>query len=138
MIKSTRQYNDTKKLLTKYSKLLNDSLPVDDDDLENELYVNSLKTIIRDLENQLKEYEILETGNIQILSCTKLEDLPVNLIKARIASGVSQKKLADQLGISPQQVQRNETNDNQQLSAKKLQGISDALGLEIEISKIVF
>ena len=36
MIKSTRQYNDTKKLLTKYSKLLNDSLPVDDDDLEND------------------------------------------------------------------------------------------------------
>ncbi len=138
MIKSKRQYNDTTKLLEKYSKLLKKSLPVDDGDLENELYVNSLKTIVGDLEIQLKEYDDLEKGNLQILSCSKLEDLPLNLIKARIASGLSQKKLADKLGISPQQVQRNETNDNQHLNAGKLQEISDALGLEIEISKIVF
>jgi DNA-binding XRE family transcriptional regulator len=36
---------------------------------------------------------------------------PTRLIEARVAAGLTQKALADQLGVSPQQVQRDETTN---------------------------
>jgi HTH-type transcriptional regulator / antitoxin HipB len=39
-----------------------------------------------------------------------LNDLPTTLIKARIAAGLTQKDLADKIGVREQQIQRYEAN----------------------------
>jgi transcriptional regulator with XRE-family HTH domain len=60
-----------------------------------------------------------------------LTELPKALIEARIAAHVTQKALADRLGIAEQQVQRWEANDYAGVSVQRMQEIADALGATI-------
>ena len=80
-----------------------------------------LKSQLRDLEEELHEYETLKTGGPKILELDSLEGLPKVLIQARIAAGLTQEDLAARLGVKPQQIQR---YDSQRLSDCKLRTAS--------------
>jgi len=60
-----------------------------------------------------------------------LLDLPVALIKARIARGLSQSALAELLGVSPQQVQRWETERYRKVAFERLSQIARALNVSV-------
>jgi HTH-type transcriptional regulator / antitoxin HipB len=51
-----------------------------------------------------------DLGSIASLAPWAIEDLPTTLIKARIASGLTQKDLAERIGVQEQQIQRYEAN----------------------------
>jgi transcriptional regulator with XRE-family HTH domain len=55
----------------------------------------------------------------------------VALIEGRIAARMTQRDLAKQLGIPEQQVQRWEANGYIGVRLERVQGIADALGLEM-------
>ena len=51
------------------------------------------------LESELAEYDSLKAGNCELVEVQSLTELPETLIKARIAAGLSQRELANRLGL---------------------------------------
>ena len=54
-------------------------------------------------------------------------ELPATLIKARIARGLSQKDLADRIGLKEQQIQRYEATDYASASLTRIKEVVSAL-----------
>jgi ribosome-binding protein aMBF1 (putative translation factor) len=90
-----------------------------------------MESQLADLREELAEYEALRTGQIRELELRSLTELPEALIRARIASGLSQKELARRLGVKEQQVQRDEATRYARASLERVQAVADALGVEI-------
>jgi DNA-binding XRE family transcriptional regulator len=59
----------------------------------------------------VQAFDALHNSRELGLDLESLEALPTRLIEARVAAGLTQKALADQLGVSPQQVQRDEATN---------------------------
>ncbi len=83
------------------------------------------------LSMQLREYETLKSGTVEILKASSLEELPSILIRARIAKGLSQRQLADILGLKEQQIQRYEAEEYASANLHRLVEVARALGLNI-------
>jgi transcriptional regulator with XRE-family HTH domain len=84
----------------------------------------------KQLVKQLKEYEGLKSGEVQYTQASSIQDLPLLLIKSRIAQGLTQAELAKKIGMPTQQVQRYEADAYATISFRKLSQIADALGVE--------
>lgn len=92
----------------------------------------SLVGQLADLDAQVHEYEQLRSGQLAVARVTSLSDLPDALVRARIAAGLSQRELADRLGMKEQQVQRYEADSYAGASLSRLREVMDALGVELE------
>lgn len=90
-----------------------------------------------ELLEQIEEYETLREKSPTTLVLNSIDELPVALIKARIALGMSQKALAEKLGLKEQQIQRYEATHYQTANISRLMEITKALGLEIR-GEIIF
>lgn len=86
---------------------------------------------LRDLEDQLREYERLKSDGAMTLELDSLDALPKVLIQARIAAGLTQEDLAARLGLKPQQIQRYEANDYRTTSLARLLEIARVLHLRV-------
>ena len=84
-----------------------------------------------ELRAQLKRYEQLRDGAITGRQLDSLRDLPTALIEARIAANVTQRALAERLGVAEQQVQRWEATAYAGVGLERLQDIADALHTRI-------
>src|SRR5205823_6421027 len=84
-----------------------------------------------ELRTDVRAYEALQRGDLFMFEIDDLAQLPTALIKARIASRLTQKDLAERLGAKEQQVQRWEANDYSGASLDTLQGVTNALGIQI-------
>ena len=91
----------------------------------------AMESQLEDLRQQLAEYENLRAGTIQVFELDSLTELPAALIRARIAAGLTQKALAERLGMREQQVQRYEATRYSGVSLERLQAVADALGVRI-------
>lgn len=87
----------------------------------------ALRSQIEELNQEVREYEALRSGKVTKFEAASLDDLPVLLVKARIARGVTHKELAERLGVKEQQVQRWEFNDYAGASLENLRAVGDAL-----------
>lgn len=56
-----------------------------------------------------------------------LENLPEMLIEERVRLGLTQKQLADKMGLKEQQIQRYESSRYQSASLRRLQEVAKAL-----------
>ncbi len=104
---------------------------------EYELAENSINGFIEDLENQIKTYEALVGGNFHCLKPKNIEDIPNILIAARLSQKISQKELAEIIGIQEQQVQRYEASDFESASWARIVEFSNALNLQLFFEKII-
>jgi ribosome-binding protein aMBF1 (putative translation factor) len=91
----------------------------------------ALESQVLDLQEQVTEYDTLRSGDVEKLEAGSLVELPTILIKARIAGGLSQRDLAEKLGVKEQQVQRDEAQNYSSAILRKLVEVADTLGLEI-------
>lgn len=132
MIKNERQYRTTKSQITELSQSLTEALQnaVGDPRLRR-AEEDGLRSLIKELQGQVEEYEALIAGERPVLVLESFDELPQALIKARIASGLSQKNLADRLGLKMQQIQRYEATDYATASLDRLQDVVRALGIQI-------
>jgi len=105
--------------------------------IEYELAENAIIGLIEDLENQIQTYEALVTGNFHCLKPKDIEDIPNILIAARLAQKMSQKELADILGIKEQQVQRYEASDFEGASMSRTIEFASALNLQLFFEKVI-
>lgn len=92
---------------------------------------DALASEIEVLRGQLDHYEQLRDGHITGREITSLRDLPTTLIEARIVAHLTQRDLAQRLGVVEQQVQRWEANSYAGVNLDRLQSIADALGVRI-------
>lgn len=92
--------------------------------------IDALKSQIADIQTEILEYELLKTGQSSFSKYYALEELPRVLMKARIASGMSQTDLAEKLNMKAQQVQRYEATYYMGASLARLIEVSRALGVK--------
>jgi DNA-binding XRE family transcriptional regulator len=140
MIKNERQYRITKAQAQKFKQALAQLMQAEVAKQENPLLWqvqgDALSSQINDLQEELKEYEALTSRSPNqpvILNLRSLSELPFALIKARIAAKLSQKALADRLGIKEQQIQRYEATEYASANLSRVIEISEALGLKLEL-----
>ncbi|MFX8106508.1 helix-turn-helix transcriptional regulator, partial [Acinetobacter baumannii] len=70
-------------------------------------------------------------GDAPLLSVGNLDALSDLLIAARIARGMTQKDLANFLGLKMQQIQKYEADQYQTASLRRIATIAEALGLDV-------
>jgi HTH-type transcriptional regulator / antitoxin HipB len=133
MIQNERQYKITQTKLREFEQDLANLDPLDPNLHPRQVvgWTNSYNLTIRQLKQELAEYEQLKSGNIVTFVLGSLNDLPTTLIKARIAAGLTQKDLADKIGVREQQIQRYEANHYNSASFDRLRSIAVALNIEI-------
>lgn len=121
MIRNEREYKITKSQARRFTEALAefDANPPQNDAILVKAQRDSLLAQLEDLTDEIKDYQALK-GSQQPLGLNELENLPTRLIQTRIAVGLSQKSLAAALGVSPQQVQKDEASTYQNASYAKL------------------
>lgn len=132
MIKNERQYRTTKAQIAELSQSLAEA---QQRTVGHERFrraeVDGLRSLMDELRGQVEEYEALLAGERPVLSLESFEELPHALIKARIAAGLTQKDLAERLGLKEQQIQRYEATDYASASLERLQEVIRALGIRM-------
>jgi transcriptional regulator with XRE-family HTH domain len=135
MIKNERQYKITNAQAENFRRAASEvheklrSVSDHNEGLKWKLQLSALEGQLADLEADLREYESLQGKLNEAIEITSLEELPSVLIKARIASGLTQKELADKLGLKEQQIQRYEATDYAGASLQRIQQVIEALGV---------
>lgn len=84
------------------------------------------------LVEEVEHYERLRRG--QVPAITDLRSLGQLLISLRIAAGVSQRELAERLGVHESQVSRDERNEYNGITVDRAAKVLDALRAGVEIN----
>ena len=136
MITNERQYRITKSQilnLTNAAKsftLEDTNKPVSSISLDK-IELEALKSEIEVLSKQLFDYEALKLGAVNVFKVNSLQELPMLLIQARIAQGLTQRQLANKLELKEQQIQRYESEVYASANIRRLAEIADVLNLEV-------
>lgn len=101
------------------------------DDEQMQRAMAPLITFHKQLLDELDWYDRVKRGDIQTLM--RITDLGKGLIALRIASGLTQRDLAQRLGINESQISRDERNDYHGITIDRAQRIIDAIQGRIEI-----
>ncbi len=139
MIKNERQYRITKAQVQKFEQALTQLTQSEKAQQEPMLWqvqTEALESQLNDLREELEEYEALTSGSSTqpvVLTLHSLSELPSALIKARIAAKLSQKALADRLGLREQQIQRYEATEYASANLARVIEVSEVLGLRLEL-----
>src|SRR5215813_9560751 len=94
----------------------------------------SYEGMIRQLEEELCEYDQLKSGGLKLPKIDRLDEIAPFIVKLRIAKGVSQTELAKRLEVSKQVISRYEESDYQTVGIGRLQEILDAIGIRTAVT----
>ena len=134
MITNDVQYRTTKTLLARFQHAvtgLEGGLDAAENKKLHQIQIDAASAQAGDLAAEIDEYEQLLSGSTTSFSADSLSDLPLMLLRARVARGWSQRQLATALGIAEQQIQRYEANGYATASLTRLCEVANALGLHI-------
>ncbi|WP_438023422.1 helix-turn-helix transcriptional regulator [Sorangium sp. So ce233] len=135
MIRNDREYRITKARAAEFEKSLEamrgDVTPSVHPKI-HKAQMEAVSSQLADLRVEIGEYEALRDGKRRVLELTSLEQLPRALIEGRIAAGLTQRDLAERLGIAEQQVQRYEATEYASASFARLVEVAQAIGLSIK------
>jgi ribosome-binding protein aMBF1 (putative translation factor) len=81
------------------------------------------------LKEEVESYERLRRGEFDELR--NFEGVGQLLVALRISQGISQRELAERLGVHESQVSRDERNEYHGVTVERAQRVLDALGVEI-------
>jgi len=137
MILNERQYKTTKGWVRKFEKTLENLLtdPAEQEGVHPLLYkarVHQAEGLLEDFRKEIADYEALRSGERCEVTVNTLSDLPLSLIIARIARRMTQKDLADRLGVKPQQIQHYEATRYANASITRLQEVAAHLGVNLQ------
>jgi transcriptional regulator with XRE-family HTH domain len=134
MIKNERQYRITKAEAEKFRDSLKGWDPTPPDGIDPVIHAaqkSALESQLQDLRREVAEYEALRSGRQPVLEVNSFEEFPDALVRARIAAGLSQKDLAERLGLKEQQVQKYEATGYSAASLTRMTEVVNALGLRV-------
>ena len=136
MITNERQYKITRSEADRFSKAIGAlaTAPARDGVHPRLLQAEreAMESQLADLQAELAEYDGLKSTDLSVITINSFDQLAVGLIKARIASGLSQRALAERLGLKEQQIQRYEAERYASASYQRLREVADALGVRIK------
>lgn len=72
-----------------------------------------------------------------LIKISSIQDLPIALIKARIALEMTQKELAEKMGIKEQQIQRDEANQYSSAVFHRIAEVAKALNIKIQETNLL-
>ncbi|MBM4396907.1 MAG: helix-turn-helix transcriptional regulator [Deltaproteobacteria bacterium] len=129
MITNRRQLNVTRSQIRRLEAVLKASRSAADrmDRRVFEAMVAGIQSQIEDLQKELADFAEMEKA--QAIDVGSAEDLPMALIQARIARGLTQGDLAAKLSVPAQQVQRYESTRYQGVGFRRILDVIRALGL---------
>ena len=96
-----------------------------------DLETQALEALLRDIEDEIADYTALVERPPRTITVDTLHGLPEALIRARIATGLTHRSLAERLGLKEQTIQRYEATDYSSASLIRLAEIADALGVHV-------
>ena len=136
MIKNERQYRITRTQAERFARTLEGlrNRPEGADGMHPmiaQAQVDAVSSQLADLEAELREYEAIREGRFEVETLRVVADLPELLIKARIAQGLTQRELADRLGLKEQQIQRYEATDYATAKWSRIREVAGALSMEL-------
>lgn len=140
MIKDDLHYHNVQSWVQKFEQALlqlekNENERAKDDPQLREIYMNEVQRKLDDLRKEIGEYETLITHDFQtplVLNIENINELPLLLIKARMAAKLSQKELADLAGLSEAQIKEYEDKDYETASFLDVMAVFDALDIKIK------
>ena len=134
MIRNERQYRITKTQTERFKEALIDAQK-EKEGLHPKLRLaqeRAIQSQLEELNKQLEEYEELKVGGRSTLELSSFDEMPLALIQSRIASGLTQKDLAEKLlGLKEQQVQRYESTDYASASLTTISNVIKALDISV-------
>lgn len=95
------------------------------------LELDAVQAQASDLRAELEEYEHLRSGAVSTFEGSSLADVATLLVKARIARGWTQRRLAEALGLAEQQVQRYESSGYRSASLARICEVAAALDVAV-------
>ena len=135
MITNERQYRITKAELKRFEEALAAQAAAGPSpDVHPQIHqamLDAMESERDELRAQLARYDDLRSGRVAQRTLNSWRELPIALIEARIAARLTQRELAERLGVPEQQVQRWEANSYAGVAIERLQQIADALQLQV-------
>jgi len=135
MIKNEKQYRITKAQARRFEEALaglaRQERPANIAPRLWQAQRDAAESQLRELREQIDDYERLQMGKSKELVLEAVEDLPKALIRARIAAGMTQEGLAHRLGVKTQQIQRYEATEYESASFARIRKVVQALGLRM-------
>jgi ribosome-binding protein aMBF1 (putative translation factor) len=134
VITNERQYAITQAELRRFEQAAEEQRQTSTegvDPLIGKAMVDALEGQAETLREEIRRYEDLRGGRVDRREFSGLRELPVALIEARIAAGLTQKTLGERLEVKEQQVQRWEANRYSGVGVERLAEVADALGMEV-------
>jgi DNA-binding XRE family transcriptional regulator len=92
--------------------------------------MDPLRSFHLQLEEEVEAYERLKRGDLGELE--NLHGLGRTLVALRIALGLTQRQLAERLGVNESQVSRDERNEYHGVTVERASRILDALGVNLK------
>ncbi|MCY4555429.1 MAG: helix-turn-helix transcriptional regulator [Chloroflexi bacterium] len=134
MITNERQYWITKNKAKRFVDALEDfdAMAVERTEVDPRLVVaerEAMEAQLGELRGEVEEYERLREAGVSAVVVRSIDELPEGLIKARIASRLTQRELADRLHLKAQQIQRYEAERYASASYERLCAVAHALGV---------
>ena len=133
MIKNERQYRITRaradEARIELAELERAPLPDGLSPEMRDMQIEALRGTAGDLERELADYDALHDATL--IEATGIGEFPTALIRARIARGLTQRELADRVGLAEQAIQRYEASDYAGVSFARLVEIADALDVTV-------
>jgi HTH-type transcriptional regulator / antitoxin HigA len=136
MITNERQYKITKAQTQKFKDALDRFSEIElarqgIDPLIIAAQRSSLEQQLAELKADLRQYEKLRSGRLRQLPVADIPDLGAKLIEARIVQGLSQRDLAERLGMKEQQIQRYEQDRYLTANLNRCAEVAEALGIDL-------
>jgi HTH-type transcriptional regulator / antitoxin HigA len=134
MITNEKQYRSTRTLIDRLKASV-DALEADTaaeiNPILRKAQLAALASQIAELEDDVQLYDGLRSGAVTVFEADGLHDLPDILIQARIARAMSQRDLADYIGVKEQQIQRYEAERYRSASLERLTEVAAALHIHV-------
>lgn len=101
----------------------------------SQIVLDASYTFLLSLQEDVEAYERAKRGVLMPL--TSLSDIGRWLVHVRIAHGLTQKQLAERLGVSEAQVSRDERNEYHGISVDRAQAILDNMDVRFRIEEVL-
>lgn len=104
------------------------------DPLAQDWLLAGIDRLLADVDAEIAEYAATSLVGPVTLEVNEVDAIPVAFARARVAAGLSQKELAVRLGVSEQQVQKDEAGAYARASISRLVRVADTLGLRLALT----
>lgn len=135
MIRNEREYKITKARAEDFAESLKGLARTLDESVHPKIraaQTDAVRSQLADLRGEIADYEALRDGRRSVVELSSLAQLPKALIEGRIAAGLTQRQLADRLGLVEQQVQRYESTNYASASFSRLVEVAEAVGVTVQ------